>query len=70
MKRLISTSTISLRTRIFPRWMAMLGYILALALLPIFGKMEWFLLVFPLWVFLISVYILIDNFQGRSVATT
>jgi hypothetical protein len=50
--------------------MAMLGYILALALLPIFGKMEWFLLVFPLWVFLISVYILIDNFQGRSVATT
>ena len=30
--------------------------------------MEWFLLVFPLWVFLISAYILIDTFQVRSVA--
>jgi hypothetical protein len=65
---MISTSTISLRTRIFPRWMAMLGYVLALVLLLSLGRMEWFLLVFPLWVFLISVYILIDNFQGRSVA--
>ena len=65
---MISTSTISLRTRIFPRWMAMLGYVLALVLLLSLGKMEWFLLVFPLWVLLISVYILIDNFQGRSVA--
>jgi hypothetical protein len=65
---MISTSTISLRTRIFPRWMAMLGYVLALVLLLSLGKMEWFLLVFPVWVFLISVYILIDNFHGRSVA--
>jgi hypothetical protein len=65
---MISTSTISLRTRIFPRWMALLGYILALVLLLSLGKMVWFLLVFPLWVFLISVYILIDNFQGRSMA--
>jgi hypothetical protein len=65
---MISTSTISLRTRIFPRWMAMLGYILALVLLLSLGRMVWFLLVFPLWVFLISVYILIDNFQGRSLA--
>ena len=65
---MISTSTISLRTRIFPRWMAMLGYVLALVLLLSLGRTEWFLLVFPLWVFLISVYILIDNFQGRSVA--
>jgi hypothetical protein len=67
---MISTSTISLRTRIFPRWMATLGYVLALMLLLSLGKMEWFLLVFPVWVFLISVYILIDNFQGRSVAAS
>jgi hypothetical protein len=46
---MISTSTISLRTRIFPRWMAMLGYVLALVLLLSLGKMEWFLLVFPVW---------------------
>jgi hypothetical protein len=66
---MITTSTISLQTRIFPRWMAMLGYALALVLLLSLGKMEWFLLVFPLWVLLISVYILIDNFHERSVAT-
>ncbi|HTF66069.1 MAG TPA: hypothetical protein VK638_25620, partial [Edaphobacter sp.] len=39
-----------------------------LVLLLSLGKMEWFLLLFPLWVLLISVYILIDNLHGRSVA--
>jgi hypothetical protein len=48
--------------------MATLGYVLALVLLLSIGKMVWFLLVFPVWVFLISVYILVDNFQERSVA--
>jgi hypothetical protein len=65
---MISTSTISLQTRLFPSWMTALGYVLALVLLLSLGKMVWFLLLFPLWVFLISVYILIDNFQGRSLA--
>jgi hypothetical protein len=65
---MISTSTISLQTRIFPRWMAMIGYILALVLLLSLGRMVWFLLVFPLWVLLISVYILTENFRARSVA--
>jgi hypothetical protein len=66
---MISTSTISLQTRIFPRWMAMLGYVLALMLLLSIGRTEWFLLIFPLWVLLISVYILIDNFHGGGVPT-
>src|SRR6516162_3626725 len=61
---MISTSTISLRTGIVPRWMAFLGFALALMLLLSVGTIEWILLVFPLWVLLISVYILIDNFRG------
>jgi hypothetical protein len=32
----------------------------------VIGRDEWFLLIFPLWVLLIGVYILIDNFQGGS----
>lgn len=60
---MISTSTITTQTRIVPRWMAFLGFALALALLLSFGQFEWILLVFPLWVLLISVYILIDNFR-------
>jgi hypothetical protein len=60
---MISTSTITTQTRIVPRWMAFLGFALALALLVSFGQFQWILLVFPLWVLLISVYILIENFR-------
>jgi hypothetical protein len=60
---MISTCTISLRTRIVPRWMAVLGYALALLLLLSIGTIEWIPLVFPAWIFLISVYILIENLR-------
>jgi hypothetical protein len=65
---MITTSTISQQTRIFPRWIAVLGYVLALLLLLSVGTTEWLLLLFPLWVLLISVYILIENIHGRSAA--
>ena len=60
---MISTCTISLRTRIVPRWMAVLGYALALVLLLSIGTIEWIPLVFPAWIFLVSVYILIENLR-------
>jgi hypothetical protein len=63
---MVSTSTISLRTRIVPRWMAVLGFGLALAMLVSFGQFQWILLVFPLWVFLISAYILIENLRRAA----
>lgn len=63
---MISASTISLRTRIVPRWMAFLGYALALVLLLSIGIIEWSPMVFPLWVFLVSMYILIERFRGDS----
>lgn len=56
---MISFSTISFRTRIMPRWIALLGWALALLLLLSIGNIPWAPLVFPLWVFLISVRILI-----------
>jgi len=58
---MISTSTLSIRTGIFPRWMAFLGYALALLLLLSIGYLSWALLVLPLWVLLISCYILYAN---------
>jgi hypothetical protein len=61
---MISTSTISLRTGIVPRWMAFLGFALALTLLVSNTTIDGILMVFPLWVLLISVYILIDNLRG------
>ena len=62
---MIATCTISLRTRILPRWMPFLGYALALILLLSVGTIEWILLVFPMWVLLVSVYILIENLRGK-----
>jgi hypothetical protein len=58
---MISTCTLSIRTRIFPRWMAFLGYALALLLLLSIGYFRWTLLVVPLWVLLVSCYILFAN---------
>ena len=58
---MFSTSTILLRTRIVPRWIAFLGYLLGAMLLLSVGIIVWVPLVFPLWVFLISAAILFEK---------
>jgi hypothetical protein len=58
---MFSTSTILLRTRIVPCWISYLGYVLAAMLLLIIGIIVWIPLVFPAWVFLISIAILFEN---------
>jgi hypothetical protein len=60
---MITTSTIALYTSIAPRWLAIFGY--ALALLLLFGSyyISWSFFIFPLWVFLLSICILADNFR-------
>ena len=59
---MISTSTIFTQTRVVPRWMAILGYGLALVLLLSAVHVRLLAAVFPLWVMIISVWILV---QGR-----
>jgi hypothetical protein len=63
---MISTCTLSLRTGIVPRWMAFLGLGLALILLLGIGLFLWVQFVFPLWVLLISVHILMANLRSGS----
>jgi len=60
---MISTSTLAIRTGVFARWMALLGYAFALFLLLSGRYIEWILMLFPMWVLLISFYILIDNLR-------
>ncbi|MGC2213759.1 MAG: hypothetical protein WA602_11200 [Silvibacterium sp.] len=60
---MISTCTLAIRIGIFPRWMAFLGYALAIFLLLSIGHFGWAPLVFPLWTLVISVYVLFANFQ-------
>jgi MFS family permease len=63
---MIATSTLAIRTGFIPRWIAFLGYAVALLLLLSSRYIEGILMVFPLWVLLISLYILIDNLRRPS----
>ena len=60
---MISTSTLAIRTGIIARWIAFLGYAFALFLLLSGRYIEWILMLFSLWVLLVSIYILIDNLR-------
>ena len=60
---MVATSTLALRTGIIARWIAYLGYTLALGLLFSGRSIDTILMVFPLWVLLVSVYFLVTNFR-------
>ena len=65
---MITTCTISIRTGIFPRPTAFVGYALALLLLIGSGRLPWVPMAFPIWTLLVSVQILIANFRpGNAV---
>jgi len=66
---MIVTSTLVLRTGFAARWIAFVGYALSLPLL--FGSrlIDWGFFVFPGWVLLMSMYILVDNMRARGTPT-
>ena len=66
---MIATSTLALRTAFIARWIAFLGYAVALLLLFANRSIEGILLVFPLWVLLVSLYILVGNLRRPSPAS-
>jgi hypothetical protein len=55
----ISVSTVGIRTSGLPRWVSYLGYLIALVLLVAAANLQWTQLVFPAWVLLVSVVLLI-----------
>jgi hypothetical protein len=63
---MLSSCTLFARLKLAPRWMVLLGYALALCLLLSIGFISWISVVFPLWVLLISVYILIENLRRKA----
>jgi hypothetical protein len=65
---MISTSTILLRSGIMPRWLALSGYVIAALLLLTVGYLQWIELLFPLWVLLISTYILVETYRNDRFA--
>ncbi|GAB4365957.1 MAG: hypothetical protein Kow00121_02890 [Elainellaceae cyanobacterium] len=70
---MISTSTLFLRAKAIPKWMGLLGYGLAAILLLRISHLDrlgWVALAFPLWVLLISVYLLIDSYRRQPDVST
>jgi hypothetical protein len=65
---MIATSTLALRTGFIARWIAFLGYAVAVLLLLSSRYIEGILLVFPLWVLLVSLHILVGDLRGPSPA--
>jgi hypothetical protein len=63
---IITTSTIAIYTKVSPRWLALFGYILAGLLLFFSYYVSWSFIVFPIWVFLNSLYILLENTPRNS----
>ncbi len=65
---MIATSTLALRTGFIARWISFLGYAVAVLLLLSSRYIEGIVLVFPLWVLLVSLHILVGNLRGPSPA--
>jgi hypothetical protein len=55
---MVATATIGIRSGVFPRWFALLGYLLGLVLLVAVSFVDWFILVLPAWVAVVSLFIL------------
>ena len=56
---MFSSSTIALRTAILPRWVAFSGFVCGVILLLVITHWLWIALVFPIWVLLVSIEILL-----------
>jgi hypothetical protein len=63
---MVSTATIALRTRVLPRWLAVVGLCIALVLVVFGGRIHWIDIAFPAWVLLVSVHILRAGIRAES----
>jgi hypothetical protein len=64
---MLSLGTLWRRTGVMLRLLSYLTYLLALVMLVTFSLSLWMLLVFPAWVLLVSVYILITNLRMKEL---
>jgi len=61
---IISTCTIALRTAIIHRWLSISGLVIALVLLVVASSVPYINTLFPLWIFLVSLEILVKGMRG------
>ena len=59
---MLSISSLWTRARVVPRWLTIVSYLVGLSFLLFASRLRWARFIFPAWVLLISVYILIVNY--------
>ena len=63
---MLSLGTIWVRTRVMPRTLVILTYLLALLLLLVINLSLWVIMIFPLWVLAVSIFILMASLRGKQ----
>lgn len=61
----LTQAALWLRTKVMPRWTALLSFAVGFMLLFFFPVSSWMVLAFPAWVFFVSLYILIASGSRR-----
>jgi hypothetical protein len=64
---MVSLGTIWMRTRTMPRVLAIITYAMALVMMVSVSYSLWIVAIFPVWVMIISIYILTGNLRSRDV---
>jgi hypothetical protein len=63
---MISTTTLSMRLQIVPKWLAIAGYVGAIVLLLTTGRFPYVAMIFPAWVLVLSVHLLAATLRQSS----
>jgi hypothetical protein len=63
---IFSTCAMALRTGFLPRWVAFSGFACGLVLVIVIADWEWIALLFPAWILVVSVHILVATLGERS----
>lgn len=64
---LICQATAWLRHGLMPKWLALPSYLVALVLLFVVSEEAWAVLIFPVWIFLISAYLFSVSMRATEV---
>jgi hypothetical protein len=60
---MLSSGSLWTRTKAVPRWLSIVTFVVAVSFLLFAGALRWARFIFPAWVLLVSVYILILNYR-------
>ena len=62
---MLSIGSLWTRTKVVPRWLTIVTYIVAIPFLLFAGALRWARFLFPAWVLLVSLFILILNYRHK-----